>query len=258
MSWGINIGGQLGIGTTSGPEQCFEHARGDEPCSRTPVAVPGLSEVTAIAAGFGACFALLRNGTVVAWGSNQEGALGLGQSGNGVYPTPTPVSGLTEVTAIAAGESSIGTALLKDGQVMDWGYGQFGELGNGANETSDVPVLVRGLSDVVALPHGGWGMALLGNGTVVDWGLDFNGQLGDGMMGAEASSDVPVVVSGLSGVKAIAGGFEHRLALLGNGTVVTWGNSPEGQISDVPVEVPHLTGIGAIAAGQYFDLAALG
>ena len=110
---------------------------------------------------------------------------------------------------------------------------------------------------MVDLPHGGWSMALLGNGTVVDWGLNFNGQLGDGMMGAEASSDVPVAVSGLSGVKAIAGGLEHRLALLSNGTVMTWGNSPEAQISDVPVEVPHLTGIGTIAAGQYFDLAAL-
>ncbi len=41
-----------------------------------PVAVSGLGEVTAIAAGTYHSLALLSNGTVMAWGSNDSGELG--------------------------------------------------------------------------------------------------------------------------------------------------------------------------------------
>lgn len=54
----------------------------------------------------------------------------------------------------------------------------------------------------------------------MDWGNGASGQLGNGGSG---DSDVPVTVSGLSGVTAIANGLEHRLALLGDGTVMAWG-----------------------------------
>jgi alpha-tubulin suppressor-like RCC1 family protein len=250
-AWGYNAFGQLGDGET-----------GYENSSDVPVAVSGLSEVTAVAAGYNDSFALLRDGTVEAWGYNASGELGTGSTTE-ANPTPARVSGLSEVTAISAGLGGVSTALLSDGTVMDWGYGQFGELGDGSDASSEVPVPVSGLSGVVALPNGGESMALLGNGTVVDWGLNSSGQLGEGSEGWQTSSDVPVPVSGLSGVRAIAGGFEQRLALLGNGHVVAWGNGAGGSIGDgaegsddAPVEVSGLSGITSIAAGQYFSLAA--
>jgi hypothetical protein len=46
-SLGDNEHGQLGIGSVEGPETCT----GETPCSRTPVAVPGLSDVAGISAG---------------------------------------------------------------------------------------------------------------------------------------------------------------------------------------------------------------
>jgi alpha-tubulin suppressor-like RCC1 family protein len=249
MAWGYNAFGQLGNGT--------------ETNSDVPVAVSGLSEVTAIAAGYNYSLALLRNGTVMAWGFNEFGVLGKGSSTESSNPTPAPVSGLSEVTAIAAGLDGVSTALLSNGTVMDWGYGGQGELGDGTETSSDVPVAVSGLTEVTALPHGGTSMALLRDGTVVDWGLGSNGRLGNGTGGG--SSDVPVAVSGLTGVTAIAGGFEQRLALLGNGTVMAWGAGGSGQLgngtttgSEVPVAVSGLTGATAIGAGQYFSLAATG
>jgi Regulator of chromosome condensation (RCC1) repeat len=224
--------------------------------------VKGLSEVTQVAAGYNYSLALLRNGTVMAWGLNEAGSLGDGTTEQVSQPTPSPVSGLSEVTAIAAGLGGVSTALLKNGTVMDWSYGQFGELGDGIDESSGVPVSVSGLSGVVALPNGGETMALLSDGTVVDWGLNSVGLLGDGSDGVETSSNVPVAVSGLSGVTAISGGFEHRLALLGNGKVMAWGNGADGMLglgseagSDVPVEVSTLGEATAIATGQYFSLA---
>ncbi len=249
MAWGYNAFGQLGDGT--------------ETNSDVPVAVSSLSEVTAIAAGYNYSLALLRNGTVMAWGYNEFGTLGKGSNTQSSNPTPAPVSGLSEVTAIAAGLDGVSTALLKNGTVMDWGYGEQGELGDGTETSSDVPVAVSGLTEVTALPHGGTSMALLRDGTVVDWGLGSAGRLGNGTGGG--TSDVPVAVSGLTGVTAIAGGFEQRLALLGNGTVMAWGNDSSGDLGNgttiegvVPVAVSGLTGVTAIAGGQYFSLAATG
>ena len=63
-------------------------------------------------------------------------------------------------------------------------------------------------------------LALLSNGTVMAWGANAAGQLGDGN---NTASSVPVPVSGLSNVTAIAAGGEFSLALLSNGHVMAWG-----------------------------------
>ncbi len=88
------------------------------------------------------------------------------------------------------------------------------------------------------------------------------GQLGDG--GEEGFVNTPVAVSGLTGVKAIAAGGQHSLALLSNGTVWAWGANESGQLgngtvvsSNVPVQVKGLTGVKAIAAGAHHSLALL-
>ncbi len=54
-------------------------------------------------------------------------------------------------------------------------------------------------------------------GTAMAWGLNTAGQLGDG---TTTTRTTPVPVAGLSGVTAIAAGYNHRLALLGDGPCV--------------------------------------
>ncbi len=65
MAWGSNLSGQLGDG-----------ASGE--VAETPQAVDELSEVSAISAGTRHSLALLRDGTIMAWGSNLGGQLGDG------------------------------------------------------------------------------------------------------------------------------------------------------------------------------------
>src|SRR5208283_4802561 len=97
----------------------------------------------------------------------------------------------------------------------------------------------------------GFSLALLKNGTVVGWGRGGIGELGNGL---GESSDVPVHVSGLSGVKTIAASEGASMALLDDGTVMTWGSNYHGQLgtgsheiqSDVPVAVPGLHEVTAI------------
>ncbi len=252
MAWGGNESGQLGDGNTNDSE--------------VPVAVKGLTGVTAIAAGGEYSLALLSKGTVMAWGENEHGQLGDGNTRNS--EVPVAVKGLTGVTAIAAGGEH-GLALLSRGTVMAWGENEYGQLGNSAvteeeqeEDFSDVPVTVNGVSGVKAITAGAHhSLALLGNGGVMAWGEDKYGELGDGSI--VRSDEVPVAVSGLSGVAAVSAGGEHSLALLGNGGVMAWGedkygelgNGSAGEPSDIPLAVTGLGEVAGISAGGTHDLA---
>lgn len=133
-AWGYNGGGQLGNGTFTS--------------SNVPVQVSGLTGVTAIAAGGNHTIAIKSGGTVWAWGQNLYGQLGDGTDG-GYSNVPVQTSGLTGVTAIAAGGMHA-IAIKSDGSVWAWGYD-----GEGTNTYSNVPVQVSGLNNVIAIGAGG-------------------------------------------------------------------------------------------------------
>ncbi len=250
MAWGGNGSGQLGDASTA--------------TSYVPIEVEGLSNVTAAAAGGAHSLALLANGTVMAWGNNESGQLGIG-SGSEDSEVPVAVAGLTGVKAISAG-SEHSLALLANGTVMAWGDNEHGQLGTGNTNSSNVPVAVKHLSGVVAISAGGeFSLALLANGTVEAWGEDEQGQLGNSAVD-EGLSDVPVPVATLTGVKAIAAGEKHALALLGGGTVMAWGEDSFGELGngtlqareETPVAVSGLSGATAISAGGQDSVALLG
>ncbi len=246
MAWGVNQHGELGVGSTTGPEECEESS----PCSTVPVLVPGLTGVTAIAAAGQHSLALLQNGTVMAWGK------GVGELKDN--DAPVPISGLSGVTAIAVSPLGRVKAILSNGSVVQ---------GEGIQE----PQPVSGLSGVTAIAASSLhSLALLSNGTVMAWGFNERGQLGDGVeVGPEkcsgrSCSRSPVPVSGLSGVTAIAAGEYDSLALLTNGTVMAWGDDSYGELGDatasgedrdVPVPVSGLAAATAIAAAGNNSLA---
>jgi alpha-tubulin suppressor-like RCC1 family protein len=253
MAWGGNEYGQLGDGTL---ESSF-----------VPVLVSRLSgyEATAIAAGGSHSMVLARPKAakwVYTWGNNEFGALGNGNTRSRAEPVRAHVP-RRQVTGIAAGEE-FSLAVLNDGTVVGWGTNVFGELGDGTEVQSSVPVAVSGLSGVTAVAAGCCdSIALLSTGTIMAWGNNQYGQLGEGNEYL-TESDVPVSVGGLSGVTAIAAGYAFNLALLGNGTVMAWGDNEFGALGDgttessaVPVQVSGLSGVTAIAAGGYGGLALL-
>jgi alpha-tubulin suppressor-like RCC1 family protein len=262
MAWGSNEEGQLGSG-----------AKGTK--STFVLAVKGLSNVTAIAAGGAFNLARLSNGTVVAWGAGEEGQLGNGKKAKSA--TPVTVKGVTGVTAIAAGREHA-LALLSNGTVMSWGSNLAHQLGMPTKfkvikeeeetvleeeeqpENNPVPEPVQALSGATAVAAGGeHSLALLGSGEVMAWGSNGNDQLGNGTQGG--MSNLPTAVSGLSGVSAISAGMQHSLALLSSGGVEAWGYNPDGQLgngsnlnSPVPVAVSGLGGVVKIAGGGSHSL----
>jgi alpha-tubulin suppressor-like RCC1 family protein len=231
-AWGANGAGQLGNGT--------------ETPSSVPVKVPGLSGVVAIAAGFADSFALLKDGTVMAWGSNTAGDLGDGTFGGescggaACSRSPVPVSGLTGVAAIAAGGYHA-LALLANGQVKAWGMNNVGELGNGTETDSDVPVSVveikrfreEPITGITAVAAGLYhSLALQENGQILAWGGNEEGQLGVGTQGPSEHSVYPLFVEHLSSVFGIAAGCKHSIAVAGSEEVATWGSGTFGQLGN--------------------------
>jgi alpha-tubulin suppressor-like RCC1 family protein len=144
-AWGDNSDGQLGDGTSTGPEMCD----GNDPCSTAPVAVslPTGVTATAVAAGHYHSLALTSTGGIYAWGDNTAGELGDGEFGNGMTTysdVPVAVKLPTGVTATAvAGGSEHSLALTSTGKIYAWGFNKEGQLGDNSTTSSDVPVAVK-------------------------------------------------------------------------------------------------------------------
>ena len=198
-AWGSNEYGALGDGSTVEKVE-------------TPVQVSNLTNITAIATGWSSMYALRSDGTVWAWGRGDDGQLGEGFECEGEFchpSVPLQVAGLSGATAIAAGATTA-YALHTDGTVWAWGSNSQGQLGNGVTCDachSTTPVRVTGLTAVTALASAtATGYALRSDGTVWSWGSNNQSQLGDGSTCTSCRATVPVQVTGLTGVTAIAPG----------------------------------------------------
>jgi len=210
-----------------------------------------------IAAGFAHSIKVCTDGTVQATGSNDYGALGNGTNTNSNVPVQT--NNLTNIIAVGAGYQH-SVALKNDGTVWCFGQNNFGQLGIGNNTNSNVPIMVNGLVGITAISTGrDFTLALKNDGTVWAWGYDGYGQLGTGNIPIPniSQSNIPVQVIGLTGVKAIAAGFFHSIALKNDGTLWTWGKNQFGQLgngnnndSSIPILISSLTGITSIAGGS--------
>ena len=219
----------------------------------------------AITAGDDHTCALRQTGTITCWGS--DGSQQLGNSTQTDSSVPVKVLGINDATAITAGASFIGghtCALRQTGTITCWGHNWHGQLGNGAQKLSSMPVEVLGINDSTAITAGGWHTCALRQAdTITCWGHNEHGQLGNGNRGHEARSSVPVKVLGITDATAITAGTVHTCALRQTGTIACWGNNDDGQlgngqsrdISSVPVAVLDIADATAITAGDWHTCA---
>ena len=185
---------------------------------------------------------------------------GGGDGGPGIIPLPlfTGFGGIIPVTGgasrvIAAGEAH-SCAVTAEGNVQCWGNNDFGQLGDGSFNGSNVPVDVEGLEGIVGIVAGGWHTcALDANGAMYCWGQNTSGQVGNGTV---VDSNKPVKIFG-SGVIDLITGFDFSCAVLSTGRVMCWGNNAQGQLNDgtttnrnSPVIATLINGVSDITAGK--------
>jgi alpha-tubulin suppressor-like RCC1 family protein len=217
-TWGDNNNGQLGQG---------DHGVGTN--RNVPTEVPGVNEVATVAAGMRHSFALSRDGTAMACGSNDDGQLGLGDTDD--RDTFTVVAGLRGVVDIDAGFDHT-IAVTAEGGLYAWGTGR--GMGHGGDHTTQrlLPTKVTGggigEAVVVQVAAGEFhSMALTVSGELYAWGQGDSGQLGHG--GKEHLA-VPKVVGGIEGaVAGMAGGACHSLVTTVDGRVLAFGSNGDIQ-----------------------------
>lgn len=188
-AWGRDNYGQLGDGSPQ--------ATGNS----TPETISGLSSITKIAAAGDFALALRSNGVVYAWGRNNKGQLGLGDTSS--RSTPTQIPGLSGIVDIAAGDEHA-IAVDGSGTVYVWGSNSDGQLAfdPATTATRTSPAAKTFSFDVDAVAAGrAHSLALASDGRVYAWGANNAGQLG---IGSTTRKTSPQLVSGLSNIRSIA------------------------------------------------------
>lgn len=239
-AFGYNRHGQLGIENV-------------EDIQETPIIVPGIDNISALAAGGDFSVALKSDGTVWAWGKNDVGQIGH-EIAEYRYQ-PGQIAGISNIVAISGGGSHT-LALKNDGTIFAWGANDVGQLGIGTIEHQSAPVQVGKLHDVTAISAGiAHGLALRSDGTVWSWGNNDHGQLGT--QTETSFSSMPIQVPGLSDIVVVTAGRYYSLAVNKDGEVWAWGENEVGQLgigniepSFIPVKVEGITDIISIAAGR--------
>lgn len=234
--WGGNNHGELGLGSTQGPEDCHD-AEGRD-CSTIPRQVPGLVDVIFVDAGDEHTCVIKNDGSAWCWGEGGSGRLG--DSGTWDEPSPVQVLGFADGAWISAGLQHT-CAVTNSGAAWCWGDNQMGQLGDDSNTDRATPVAVHNLTDVTAISAGGFHTcARKIDGTAWCWGGNDQGELG---LGHESNRDTPQQVTSLSNVICIeAGGTYYYNATTGydsrgfscaatdQSATYCWGNNNDGQL----------------------------
>jgi alpha-tubulin suppressor-like RCC1 family protein len=265
--WGSNSHGQLGIDLS------------------TPGDVDGLlGALTSVSAGGAHSCALTGAGGVKCWGYNIAHQLGDGHACGDICPAAVDVVGLRSgVTSIEAGWFF--TCVITDaGGLKCWGSNYNGQLGNGSQASSSVPVDVVGLSSGVAAVVGGGfsACALTTAGAVKCWGSQYgntpqdvaglqsgvadlaagtfntcavtsSGAVMCGFAGGPASP--PTVVPGMeSGMTKVSVGDAHVCAITAGGGVKCQGENLDGQLGNGTTGVGGGPAVDVLGVSNVLDI----
>lgn len=226
--WGPNDQGQLGSSTPT----CLT-----VPCSRVPLAVPGISNVSKVSVGQSHTCAVTTSGQPWCWGDNFYGQLGNGTTASSA--TPVQPAGLGTVSDISAGIKHT-CAILTSGGIRCWGDNTSGQLGDGSFTQGLTPVAATindSSSNRWAISTGWEHTCVISNGQVWCWGDNTYGQLGSGQFCPQiCDTTLPRMINpnffgnGVFVQLLTAGSGQNCARISQNFAVKCWGQNDQGQL----------------------------
>ena len=254
---------------------------------------PASPEWVEVAAGGCCCtgfsMAIDSAGNLWAWGSNDSGRLGNGGDcccdGSNIPINITGAFGGATIGSISAGTNH-SMAIDSAGNLWAWGWNNRGQLGNGNNTGSNIPINITGAFGGATiesiLAGGSHSMAIDSAGNLWAWGWNNMGQLGTGGACCCDSSNIPINITELHNgtdfggatIESIAAGgcccTGFSMAIDSAGNLWAWGGNYNGKLgngnntgSNIPINITELHNgtdfgsatIGSISTGYNHSMA---
>ena len=212
-TWGYNIYGQLGNNTTTTSDVPIKVLMGAYP-GTTYLGDNSSNKIISVVAGDSHCIAFAQDNTVYSWGRNTYGQLGDSSNNHRYVPVKVLMGAYSgtaylgddsnnKIISLVGGDSHC-IAIAQDNTVYTWGHNNYGQLGDGSNKDSYVPVKVlkgaysgstylgdNSSNKIIAVSTGSFhSFALAQDGTVYTWGYNTNGQLGNN---STSATPLPVI-----------------------------------------------------------------
>ena len=203
-----------------------------------------MDDIIDIAAGVTYSLVLKNDGTLWAFGGNNEGQLGDGTARD----RDNPIQVLDNVTAVAAGTFH-SAAIRTDGSLWTWGSNNFGQLGDVRGTRRTTPERV--LENVATVSLGAFHtLALKEDGSLYSFGSSMSGQLGREHITTVTIfrripgisrirrweiDEVRVYINWepekiMSSVAYISAGDQHTLVVRRDGSIWAFGDNRENQL----------------------------
>ena len=222
-----------------------------------------LVNAIAVAAGAGHGGAIDDQGRAWVWGGNSFGQLGTGSLSPACALTQNAFGSRYQALSLG-GDHSLW--LRTDGRIEAAGYNGTGALGQPSSVyLSQSLLVVPGNATYTAVAAGNFfSLAVRADGTLWVWGSNGRGQYGTAPATDGVHRHTPVQVAGLPvGLRAVAAGSAHALALDNTGQVWAWGETSNGKLGigstsaswAPPTRVALSGNFIAIACGAEFSLA---
>ena len=237
----------------------------------SPVQIGTDTSWTKVAAGGNHWHGIKSDGTLYAWGFNNEGQLGLntyGYGGSTSRSSPTQVGTLTTWKEIHAQTGEAVAAIKTDGSLWCWGggysspggTGTFGKNGDNTIIGRSSPVQVGVSYDWAKVTTVSKGvLSIKTDGTLWSFGYNSQGQLG---LNTTAHRSSPVQVGTDTNWSIIDGGASSWCAIKTNGTLWSCGYGSFGQLGNngtdnksAPVQIGALTTWAACGQGGRYGSA---
>jgi len=226
--WGYNKDRQLGDGTTVNRRSPVKvtlkmgNARGAKALDKVVEVAAGGSFTCARRVDAGAT-------SVWCWGKDNAGQLGNGEPESiGPWAVKVAIPVWVTPTQLTAGSGHACVRTSPD-SLYCWGFGVYGQVGDGNFGVAFSPVTVGSGGPVAA---GLYHTCAKGGPGALCWGRNFNGQLGSGLLGVDQGEPEPVLADSgfLRDVVQVGVGANHSCARLTSKHIRCWGVNGHGQL----------------------------